>query len=175
MSRNPRRRRRELLRRAQTALLVVCLLAAGALVASFWLEWRHTRLRTPGTPAELEGLPLSGEAEEPVRVEVLNGAGDPGAARRVAEWLRDSGFDVVFYGNAERFDHAATQVMARSDRAGAARTVAESLGVGDVTREPKPELYLDATVVLGDDWPRLLAVRDSIRRAEGREPRRRPF
>lgn len=160
------------------ALLVVVLLGAGVLLGSFWLEWRHTRLGPLPRRAEMVGTARSLDAtlEEPVRVEVLNGAGDRGAAQRVSEWLRALGFDVVFYGNASRFDHVTTTVLDRSGRDGAAREVADSLGVQTVVRDPEPELYLDATVILGTDWPALLAARDSVRRVHGRDPvRRRPF
>ena len=35
-----------------------------------------------------------------VRVEVLNAGGVPGMASRATDHLRESGFDVVYYGNA---------------------------------------------------------------------------
>lgn len=91
-------------------------------------------------------------ADEPVRVEVLNGAGEPGIAERVAERLRNRGFDVVFYGNAANFDYESTRVVARSDRTAEIRRLADAMSVDSVRREPRPELYLDATLILGADW-----------------------
>lgn len=91
-------------------------------------------------------------ADEPLRVEVLNGAGEPGIAERAAQRLRSRGFDVVFYGNAENFDFESTRVLARSDRMQEVRRLAGVLSVDSVRREPRPELYLDATVILGGDW-----------------------
>lgn len=153
--------------RIRTGLLVVVLLGVGFLLGSFWLEWRHTRLAAGGSPAELEGTPVAVPDgwDSRVRVEVLNGMGEPGAARRAAGMLRQMGFDVVYYGNADRFDHVRTRVLRRSPAGGGARRLADSLGVDSVIARPAPELYLDGTVILGEDWTRLKAVRDSIRRA----------
>lgn len=137
--------------RFQTLLLVLVLMGAGALAASFWLGWRDVRLgegagRLAANPSSLP----AGEAR--LRVEVLNGSGEPGAAREVAARLREAGFDVVFYGNARTFDHAVTSVVNRSGRTGAARAVAEALGADSVATAVDRELFLDATVVLGSDW-----------------------
>jgi len=146
--------------RAQTALTVLVLLVAGALIASWWLEWRHTDLETPGT---FQGVPGSSSPytfDDRVSVEVLNGAGDPGAAAAFADRLRDMGFDVKTFGNAGSFDQGITVVLDRSGREGAATGVADSLGLSGPLRELVPDLYLDATVVLGADWREVLAALD---------------
>ena len=146
-------------RRAQTAFTVFVLLGAGALMASWWLEWRHTRLDTP--PVSIDGVPVSQSPysmDNRVSVEVMNGAGDPGAAAAFSRRLREMGFDVKTFGNADSFDHTTTVVLDRSGREGAAASVADSLRLGGPLRELMPELYLDATVVLGDDWREVLAA-----------------
>jgi len=156
--------------RLQMALVVVVLVGVGMLLGSFWLEWRHVKLvGEPGrfglraTPATLADVPLRGR----VRVEVLNGSGDAGAARTVAEWLRTRGFDVVTFGNAARFGHAGSEVLDRSvpeddgglrETRAAARAVADSLGISRVRSAPNPDLFLDATVVLGKDWRELIGA-----------------
>lgn len=153
--------------RLQTAAGVVALLATGFLLGSLWLEWRGAPLS--GGPSRREArVPDLPEARP--RVEVLNGFGRAGAARRAAERLRSMGFDVVYYGNADRFDHERTRVLRRSADSAAARRVADSLGVVEVTPRPAPSLYVDGTVVLGADWDSLRARRDSLRRARGRSP-----
>ena len=51
-------------------------------------------------------------------------------------------------------------VIDRSERSGAARSVADALGVEEVQLQPEPALYLDATIILGRDWQeRLAAIR----------------
>ena len=88
-----------------------------------------------------------------VRVEVLNAGGVAGLARRATEHLRDRGFDVVYMGNAGTFDQQATVVIARTTNVDAAQRVAAALGTDSVVVEPDPQLFVDATVQLGADWP----------------------
>lgn len=120
-------------------------------LGSVWLEWSRAG-DAGGEGEEAAAVDSTG----PVRVEILNGNGTPGAAETAASVLRAMNFDVVFYGNADSFDHEETRVLDRSGRAGAARAVADSLGVSEVVDRPEPELYLDATVILGEDWRRHL-------------------
>jgi hypothetical protein len=87
-----------------------------------------------------------------VRVEVLNGGGQPGVARAATELLRDAGFDVVFFGNAGSFDQDSSMVLDRVGEPAWARTVAEALGIHNLRSELNPNLYLDVSVVLGRDW-----------------------
>ncbi|HSM37071.1 MAG TPA: LytR C-terminal domain-containing protein [Longimicrobiales bacterium] len=90
--------------------------------------------------------------EGSAKVEILNGAGRAGFARDATVRLRELGHDVVSYGNADRFDHASSVVLDRGGPPGAARAVADALGIADVRAEAAPELALDATVILGVDW-----------------------
>lgn len=145
--------------RLLTAAVVVSLLGAGFLLGSFWLEWRDVPLAAPGDslPAAPGNLPEGWE--ERVRVEVLNGYGEPGAASEAASRLRAMGFDVVFFGNASSFGHDSTVVLLRSDDRRGVRRLADSLGVAGVDVRPEPELYLDGTVLLGPDWERRIRER----------------
>jgi len=129
------------------AVVLGLLLAFGL---SVWWEVSASSEETGGGEAPAD----TAEGREPPRVEVLNGAGEPGIAETAAERLRSRGFDVVFYGNAENFDFPSTRVIARSDRMEAARRLAASMSLDSVRREPRPDLYLDATVILGADWQR---------------------
>jgi hypothetical protein len=141
--------------RAQTALVVLVLLGAGVLLGSFLLEWRGRELGVPAASNDFEGLPSSISPEAltgRISVEVLNGAGEPGAAARITEALRDAGYDVKTFGNASSFEYERTIVIDRSNRSNAARSVADALGVEEVRSEPQPALYLDATIILGRDW-----------------------
>lgn len=147
--------------RLQTLLLALVLLAAGALLGSFWLEWRRAPSPAGGTSSNPAG---AGSLEERPRVEILNGTGDRGVARRGAEVLRDRGFDVVYFGNADAFGHAATRVLDRSGRPEAAAAVARALGLDSAVTELDSTLYLDATVILGEDWRAALAEAGGSRR-----------
>lgn len=88
-----------------------------------------------------------------VRVEVLNGSGRSGVALEGMRRLRADGFDVVFYGNADNFDHAASIVLDRSGEPARAHAVADALGIDSVAPALDSALVLDASVILGEDWP----------------------
>ncbi len=145
--------------RLHTGIVVAVLLMVGALLGSVLLEW-GSRRDGPEIPADR--APLSRRAasdldRERVSLEVLNGAGDVGAAELMSEKLRDMGFDVKTFGNARDFEQERTELLDRSGRPGAARAISDSLGGVPVRGEPAPELYLDATLLLGDDWREVLS------------------
>lgn len=143
-----RRRSPELSRWIVGAIfLAVAVLAASTAVG--WLDSGQGEASGTGAEAAADS---GRDRRARIRVEVLNGAGDPGAAERVARWIRDLGFDVVYFGNAAHFDHGVTHVVDRSGETRGARTLARVLSVDSVSVDPAPELYLDATLILGDDW-----------------------
>lgn len=133
----------------RTVGLALVFALVGAFTASLWLE-----IRQEGQALERARPGIwSGRR---IRVEVLNGAGVDGLARRMTERLRERGFDVVYYGNAERFGYDTSFAVARVESLEPAWRVARTLGLRSVRQEPKRDLYLDVTVVLGAD----LAARD---------------
>lgn len=96
--------------------------------------------------------PADTPAHAEIRVEVLNGAGEAGLAREVTHQLRASGFDVVYFGNARRFDHARSVVFDRVGDPARARMVATSLAIDSIATLRDSTLLLDVSVVLGQDW-----------------------
>ena len=146
-----------MMERFHTGLVVAVLLLAGALLGSGLLEWGDRRQVTPSDPAAALGGASStrGEEMERISVEVLNGAGARGAAARISGRLRDMGFDVKTFGNAPS-PQDRTILIDRSGRTWAARALSDSLGGVPVRADPAPELYLDATLILGSDWETLL-------------------
>lgn len=145
--------------RLHTGLVVVVLLLAGALLGSGLLEWGSRQLGTPTDPAGMspESSSSLGMERERVSVEVLNGSGATGAAARVSNRLRDMGFDVKTFGNARNPNNERSVLLDRSGREGATQSIADSLGGVPIRGDPAPELYLDATLILGPDWENLLA------------------
>lgn len=131
----------------------VILLAAALVVAAALLAWLTSSSGT-GVQAELVAEAPRAEAppEQRVRVEVLNAAGIPRLAQRGTELLRDQGFDVVFYGNASGFPPDSSVVVDRVGDLAAAMAVAEAIGIERVRLDPDSTLYLEVTVVLGEDW-----------------------
>lgn len=110
-----------------------------------------------GAPEEIVEPPVidravPGVGTDRIRVEVLNGAGVAGLARRVTEELRAQGFDVVYYGNAGPMARDSTTILDRAGNEVAVAVLAAALGVDRVEVAIDTTLYLEATVVLAEDW-----------------------
>ena len=99
------------------------------------------------------------KAYRDIQVEVLNGCGVDGVARRMTEYLRDTGFDVVNTENADHFDYSRTIVLDRSGDREKAVNVAVKLGLDTtaVRQEINEGLLLHATVIIGGDYESLPA------------------
>jgi len=132
--------------RARGVAALAVVLAVAVLGGSAISQWRG---RSSSAASDAARRP---NPSDRVRVEVLNGGGQFGAARQATEQLRDLGFDVVFFGNASAFGRDSSVVLDRVGALGSARDVADALGIRNVRSEPDPNLYLDVSVVLGKDW-----------------------
>ena len=124
-------------------------LVAGIFIGSAVSQWnpppQQEIAETPPRNATAAGLGR-------VRVEVLNAGGREDMARLATDHLRDRGFDVVYFGNAETFGRDSTIVLDRAGRPRAAEAVGQALGTPWVENQPDTNLYLDVTVMLGSDW-----------------------
>lgn len=121
----------------------------------------HTRLLTAPTATMARNLEA---LEDRVEVEVLNGCGIPGVAEQFTDYLRDRGYDVVRFTNAQRYDYPRTLVVNRGTDITQARLVAQTLGVESnaVENMPDPSLQLDVTIVLGQDYSVLSSYREMM-------------
>lgn len=130
-------------------LLALVLLGLG------WWWWRR-----PGAPT---GTARSEAAEQVrpvkrvvpegtrIRVEVLNGTGQRGLARRGTTAMRDAGFDVVATGNwAEKID--SSLVIVRTGNVEWAALAVKALGDARTETRPDSLRYVDLTIVLGTRW-----------------------
>ena len=115
-------------------------------------------LRAGGTPEVGPPSAIPG-AQDRVKVEVLNGGGVAGVAWDATRVLRDSGFDVVLFGNAGTLSDDPSVVMDRVGDLETAHSVAEALGILQVRSEPDSSRFVDVTVLMGPDWtgPELMA------------------
>lgn len=86
------------------------------------------------------------------KVEVQNASGKSGLAKLATQQLRDAEFDVVQFGNAGA-PSATSQVIDRVGKPEVAKAVAEALGILKATTAIDSSRFVDATVVLGRDWP----------------------
>ena len=132
----------------------------GILVGTFLMSTiaRHTG---SGPQGGLGFTQNRGESEPPmdrarIRVEVRNGSGVSGAAGEVTTFLREAGFDVVDYGNADRFDYEQTRIIDRVSSSAAVREVAAVLPGVPIESSPDSTLFLDVTIVIGRDLDSVL-------------------
>lgn len=148
----------------EIAGLVVFGLVLGAFAASTWLQHRD------GGGGESPAADGSGEPGVPavdrsvIRVEVRNGSGLEGAAGRMTEHLRALGFDVVEFGNADRFDHPSTHVLDGGEDARLAREVAAALHDAPLEAADSTPPSVDVVVVVGRDMEDVLAPAEEPQR-----------
>ncbi len=90
-----------------------------------------------------------------VRVQVMNGSGEPGVGTRVAQFLREGGFQVVDVRNADRSDYFSSMVVARRADLSLAREVAHYLGGPPLIQQAWDSELADVTVLIGSDRSRL--------------------
>lgn len=127
------------------------IVTGGVVIAGAAVLW----LLASGEPSS-DPLPIPGEGPHPIRVEVLNGTGVDGLARRTTRHLRLRGIDVVYFGTAASDTFAATVLLARRGDSSATFRVRDALGTGLVRVEPDPSLLLDVSVIVGRDTPAAL-------------------
>ena len=137
--------------------IVVFAVFVGGFLASTWLQHQVAEPSAGSAPADSAAAPAIDRSR--VRVDVRNGSGLEGAAGRMTEHLRRQGFDVVDFGNADRFDHPRTYVVDRGGGTLAAREVAAALQGVAIETAPDSSPYLDVTVIVGEDLDRVLTRR----------------
>lgn len=150
-----RRRRRTAGGRRRSALLLFLALGGAAAVVAGVAHLGPMLREAPAPSLDDPARALEVEPPAPwdrVRVEVLNAGGVQGMAARATAHLREAGFDVVYYGNADAFDREATAVLDRTGEEGAAASVARVLGVSEVEEARDSAPLVDVTVLLGRSW-----------------------
>lgn len=113
---------------------------------------------------ELQGfvtatLPGADRGADQTRLQILNGNGEPGIGKEVAELLVGEGFRVILSGNARRLDYERTLIVTydSSDEGLAlAERAKRLLGVGEVQISAQRQGIVDLTIVVGKDFLRTL-------------------
>jgi len=85
------------------------------------------------------------------KIHVLNGCGVQGAANRLAELLKQQGYEVAKVGNAPRFDYALSEVVYRNGSSEQARQVASALGINIIRPQDDQSSEADVTIIVGRD------------------------
>jgi hypothetical protein len=121
----------------------------GVLVAALIVSWGWTTFGPHTRGARRAGKHV-------VRVQVLNGSGEPGVGTRVAAYLREGGFQVTDVRNADRTDYFATFVVARRADLSLAREVSHYLGGPPLVRQEWSSELADVSVLIGSDRSKLM-------------------
>jgi LytR cell envelope-related transcriptional attenuator len=89
-----------------------------------------------------------------IQLNLLNGCGDQGVARRTMNYLRSAGFDVVEIDNYSRFSVQRSFVIDRVGDSVSAMKTAKILGIDDSLRVVRIDstLYVRCSVVIGKDY-----------------------
>lgn len=91
-----------------------------------------------------------------IRVEVLNGCGVNRLAVKVTNLLRREGFNVVKIGNTENQTFTETVVIERSDEnMENARYLAKQIGCKNIGSDVDPALYVEVTIIVGNDYQKI--------------------
>lgn len=100
---------------------------------------------------------LTNQPNLTIQLDVQNGTRENGIAVRITEYLRKNGFDVVEIGNYKSKDIEKTLIIDRSGDKNKALKVARVLGLDNrnVIQQLNSSLYLDVTVVIGNDFKEL--------------------
>jgi hypothetical protein len=141
--------------RLEAGALLTAALVVGVFVVSFALDFRPTAL-VPASEAPVEPVrapALTVEAPPALgQVEVLNRSRQAGLARVATDRLRETGFDVVYFGNAPASLPDSSVVFDRVGRPEIARLAAARLGITRVVTRIDKTLLVDASIVIGGDW-----------------------
>lgn len=98
------------------------------------------------------------EVEGSVRVEILNGCGEAGVARRARAYLRDEGYDILSIGDAKGHFPKTLVVERRSPANANARLLARTLRLDEssVTQSLDSLSPVWVTLIIGDDYVKYL-------------------
>ena len=84
-----------------------------------------------------------------LNIEVLNGNQIPGIAHRVADKMKELGFNVVNVDNADRFDYQKTVLIIYSKEVRADEYINQFLDDVEVIRREQPNSEIDMTIIIG--------------------------
>jgi hypothetical protein len=100
----------------------------------------------------------SGDTFEPkeIRVEILNGCGENGAAMKMRSSLIEKGYNVVSFGNAMQYNFERTLVVNRGGNADVTDHFAKDIGCRNRITQVDTTAYVDVLLILGKDYGKYL-------------------
>ena len=128
-----------------TAIAIVVVAAAGA--GLLWWALGRGKPDVPRARAAQQVVPK----DTRIRVEVLNATDTRGLARQAMFYLRDAGFDVVYFGNTNERP-STTVVRDRSGHPDWAALAAKVMAPARIEQKPDSSHFLDLSILVGRDW-----------------------
>ncbi len=118
--------------------------------------WPHSAAVPEPTPQrEVPKLETTSQIS-PIRVEILNGGGEPQIAARLRKKVRALGLDVIHEGNAPSFNYLHTLVVDLDGDIEQARQVADVLGIPHFIQQKTDQFSLaSVSIVIGRDYRRI--------------------
>jgi hypothetical protein len=123
-------------------ILVAALVVVSMIVGSL----RISELSGSKPPVNDDGVPSIG------RIQILNGSGVSGVAKRAADFLRSKGFDVKNTGNAPTSNYEFTIVISRTGDMKNAQRIGGALGTEKVIMMRDSLSIYDVDVFIGADY-----------------------
>ena len=119
--------------------------------------WPHSAAAPEPTLQQDILKPETAPQISPVRVEILNGGGEPQIAARLRKKARTLGLDVIHEGNAPSFNYLHTLVVDLDGDIERARQVADVLGIPHFIQQKREDQFRLASVsiVVGCDYRRI--------------------
>lgn len=94
-----------------------------------------------------------------LKVEVLNGCGVSGVAKKLTDFLRQKNIDVVYFGNYRKMDMSETLLIDRTDyNLVNAKIIGKIIGMENrMFPQISPQRQLDVTIIIGKNYSQLKA------------------
>src|SRR5258706_12684832 len=142
------------LRRISLSKLLLNIAIALGLVVIVYFSYTYMARSAMETSQEQT---VQGKPQRILQLDVLNGCGVKGAASKFTGYLRSRGFDVVEMKNYKVSTMAKTLVVDRVGDVGAARRVADALGISDknIVQQLNPDYFVDVSIIIGADYSTL--------------------
>ncbi|MGA2298648.1 MAG: LytR C-terminal domain-containing protein [FCB group bacterium] len=135
-----------------TIILGVLLIAVSLMLSSFVFRMMMSQ------PVESKVVLQNqkGKVETTIQINILNGSGINGIAKKLKEYFRQRGFDVVEIGNYSKLVDK-TQIIDRLGDKESSLKVANALGVEQtkVQTEIDSTLFVRCSIILGKDYGQL--------------------
>ena len=96
---------------------------------------------------------LENFSEDMIQIEVLNGCGVKGIADLYTNFLRDKGYDVIDYKNANHFNYEKTQLIVYNTKLNIEDIINRlKIEITDIKYIKRPDIFFDFSLIIGRDF-----------------------